>query len=119
VRAIDLNTITGSSTDTSNWRLSPYAQVVTLQTAQPQRPTITTLLLTVSSPTFQWSHPDIASVRFFRIYRDDQRYDLTSTNTTTWTDPNPGGAIHKYEVTAVGPGLNESQKSNAIVSVNL
>ena len=53
-------------------------------------------------------------MRFFRIYRDDVRYDLTNTNTTSWVDPNPGTGGHKYKVTAVGPGLNESQLSNEL-----
>jgi type II secretory pathway pseudopilin PulG len=119
VRAVDLIDITGSSTNTSNQRLAPYAQIVTLPTAQPDKPTITTLLLTVSSPTFQWTHPNLANVRFFRIYRDGERYDLTNGNVTSWTDPNPAGLVHRYSVTAVGPGLNESQLSNEIVSVNL
>jgi len=116
VLAYDLTDITLT---TSTPRHSPYAQVATLSSTQPDSPTSLTLGTDVSgAPMLTWSHPDLASVRFFRIYRDDlpadKYYDVTATNVTTWVDPNPAGGGHKYKVTAVGPGLNESQVSNEV-----
>ena len=78
------------------------------------------------APVLTWSHSDLSSIRFFRIYRITggsggccnvgDRYDLTSGNVTTWTDPNPPalGTTVRYWVTAVGPGLNESTPSNDV-----
>ena len=58
-----------------------------------------------------------------RIYRDAccnpaDRYDITSTagvpsNVTSYVDPNAPSGTHRYWVTAVGPGINESQPSNS------
>jgi hypothetical protein len=116
VVAYDLTDITNTA---STPRSSPYAKVVTLSSTQPDQPTGLTLGTDVSgAPMLTWSHPNLASVRFFRIYRDDlpadKYYDVTATNVTTWVDPNPAGGGHKYKVTAVGPGLNESQVSNEV-----
>jgi prepilin-type N-terminal cleavage/methylation domain-containing protein len=116
VVAYDLTDITLTS---STPRHSPYADVKTLSSTEPDRPTGLTLGTDGSgAPMLTWSHPDVASVRYFRIYRDDYPadtyYDVTSGNATTWVDPNPGGGGHKYKVTAVGPGLNESQASNEV-----
>lgn len=113
VVAYDLADITNTS---STPRSSPYADVKTLSTTQPDQPTLLTILpdLSTGAPRLTWTHSDLSNVRFFRIYRDDVRYDLTNTNTTSWVDPNPGTGGHKYKVTAVGPGLNESQLSNEL-----
>ena len=113
VVAYDLTDITNTS---STPRSSPYAQVMTLSSTQLDNPTLLTVLpdLSTGAPRLTWTHSDLSSVRYFRIYRDDVRYDRTNTNTTTWVDPNPGTGIHRYQVTAVGPGLNESQLSNQL-----
>jgi hypothetical protein len=68
-------------------------------------------------PKLTWTHLSLASVRFFRIYRDNccnvaDRYDSTTGNGTSWVDPDPGvGLSHRYWVTAVGPAFNESGPS--------
>jgi prepilin-type N-terminal cleavage/methylation domain-containing protein len=118
VVAYDLTDITNT---TSTPRSSPYAQVVTLSSTQPDKPTLLTVLpdLSTGAPKLTWTDSDIANVRYFRIYRDGALYDRTNTNSTTWTDPNPGSlAPHNYQITAVGPGLNESQLSNTIGWLN-
>ena len=48
-----------------------------------------------------------------------QRYDLTADNATSWIDPAPVSGTARYWVTAVGPGLNESQPSNGLDWVTL
>ena len=57
-------------------------------------------------------------MRYFRIYRDaccspGDRYDQTTTNATSYIDPAAPSGLHRYWVTAVGPGISESQPSNS------
>ena len=116
VVAID-RTIIGDSGSTP--RASDYAETQAITSTQPAAPSLLLVLpdLSTGAPRLDWVHPDPGSVRFFRIYRDScctpaDRYNLTSSNATNWTDPNATSGLHRYWVTAVGPGLNESQPSN-------
>ena len=58
-------------------------------------------------------------MRYFRIYRDTcctpaDRYDQTANGTTTtYIDPAAPSGLHRYWVTAVGPGISESPPSNS------
>ena len=107
---------------TSAVRRSPYANVVTLPSSAgsaPLAPILLPVALDTSSgnPQLTWTHLNQAGVRYFRIYRDHccdiaDRYDSTSSNGLTWTDPNPGNTQRRYWVTAVGADLNESSPSN-------
>jgi len=118
VVAVDRADITNTS---SGERTSHYAQTMTLSATTPAAPS-----LSYVSGQLSWTHPD-GNVRYYRIYRDTccaiaDRYDRTSGNQTTWTDPNPGAGSHTYWVTAVGPatgagaGYNESGPSFPVVS---
>ena len=122
VVALDRTTITNTSSDA---RESQYIETVTSSSTQPAAPSLLLALPDLSlRPTLSWSHPDVSSVRFFRIYRvlgtsgsccaTADRYDLTADNTTSWTDTNPPatGVQVRYWVTAVGPGINESTPTN-------
>ena len=104
-------------------RESDYAHVVTVPSL-PSVPPVAPVLLPIAAetatgnPRLTWTHPDIAGVRFFRIYRDaccnvNDRYDSTPGNGTSWVDPAPGATTHRYWVTAVGPSLGESGPSNS------
>jgi prepilin-type N-terminal cleavage/methylation domain-containing protein len=126
VVAYDRETIGDS---TSNPRRSDYAEPVTITSTQPSEPTGLGYPPLSTVPALSWGHPDVGAVRFFRIYRATgtsgsccsvaQRYDLTTGNITSWTDPNPPafGVTVRYWVTAVGPGLNESTPSNDVTWV--
>jgi hypothetical protein len=126
VVALDRFDITNSS---STVRQSLNAQSVTTSSTEPARPTGLLVLpdLSTGLPKLTWSHPSLASVRYFRIYRfsgttcctRSQRYTYTPDNGTTWTDPAPITGAVNYVVTAVGPGLNESQGSNLFPWVGL
>ena len=107
-------------------RKSTYAQRVVTTSAEPARPLLLVVTpdLATGNPRLSWSHPDVSDVRYFRIYRDDccdveDRYNVTTTNATSWVDSNAGAGTHRYWVTAVGsagtspPGISESQPSNA------
>ena len=120
VVALDRQDITNTS---SSIRQSFNAQALTTSSTQPARPAGLLVLpdLSTGNPKLTWSHPSQASVRYFRIYRYSgtgscctrtQRYTFTPDNQMTWTDPQPASGIVTYAVTAVGPGLNESQGSN-------
>ena len=108
-------------------RKSPYAKVVTVGATAPAAPLSPVLLpvgveASTGNPQLSWAHLLPGTVRFFRIYRDQccaigDRYDSTASNQTSWVDPNPGNSSHRYWVTAVGPGLNESSPSNFADSV--
>jgi Tfp pilus assembly protein PilV len=56
------------------------------------------------SPTLTWTHPDLANIDYFWIYRDGcaqgKRYEQTAGNATSWLDTAPGSG-HTYYVTAV------------------
>ena len=121
VVALDRTDITNTS---STPRESDYAQPQSISATEPDRPT--SLLVqpdATGKPQLTWSHPDPSAVRYFRIYRDScctpaDRYDVTSTsgvpsNVTDYTDPAAPSGTHRYWVTAVGPGLSESQPSNS------
>ncbi|MEA2312992.1 MAG: hypothetical protein QOE28_2960 [Solirubrobacteraceae bacterium] len=121
VQALDRTDITSA---VSAARRSPYARIVSVGTvastaAAPAAP-LTLLALpdpSTGDPKLTWTHLSLASVRFFRIYRDNccnvaDRYDSTTGNGTSWVDPDPGvGLSHRYWVTAVGPAFNESGPS--------
>ena len=122
VVAVDHTTITDT---TSTPRESVNAQPVAITSTQPAAPSLLLASPNASlKPVLGWFHPNTAAIRFFRIYRITgtsgsccaiaDRYDLTTTNATSWTDPNPPatGVAVQYWVTAVGPGLNESTPSN-------
>jgi fibronectin type 3 domain-containing protein len=107
-------------------RKSTYAQRVATTSVEPARPTLLVVTpdLATGKPKLSWSHPNVSDVRYFRIYRDDccdveDRYNITTTNATSWVDPNASAGTHRYWVTAVGsattspPGISESQPSNA------
>ena len=107
-------------------RKSTYAQRVATTSAQPANPSnlIVTLDIATGNPRLSWTHPNVSDIRYFRIYRDDccdveDRYNITSSNATSWVDPNAGLGTHRYWVTAVGststspPGISESQPSNS------
>jgi prepilin-type N-terminal cleavage/methylation domain-containing protein len=129
VVALDRTSITDTS---SQPRTSQFAEAVATVSTQPADPTGLLVLPNLSlQPVLNWSHPNAAAVRFFRIYRVTggsgsccavaDRYDLTSSNATTWTDTNPPatGVQVRYWVTAVGPGLNESTPTNGFDWVGL
>ncbi len=126
VVALDRQDITNSS---SAIRQSVNAQSVTTSSTEPARPTGLLVLpdLSTGLPKLTWSHPSQASVRYFRIYRFSgsscctraQRYTFTPDNGMSWTDPQPLTGAVNYVVTAVGPGLNESQGSNLFPWVGL
>ncbi len=59
-------------------------------------------------PTLVWLPPLTGAVSFYRIYRDDERYDRTSAGSLTYRDSNPGVQHHRYAVTAVDSAYNES-----------
>lgn len=124
VAALDHADVTSSA---SAVRESTYVPFKTVTTAgvTPLPPILLPLATadpSTGKPRLSWSHLDLANVRFFRIYRTDgsggcctadQRYDSTPANATSWTDPTPGtNQAHRYWVTAVGPTLNESDKSS-------
>ena len=121
VVALDRQDITDTSSAIRN---SVNAQVLATSSTEPARPLGLLVLpdLATGLPKLMWSHPNTAAVRFFRIYRYSgtggscctraQRYSLTPDSGTTWIDPQPASGLVHYVVTAVGPGLNESQGSN-------
>jgi len=118
VVALDRADITDSSSAPHE---SPHATTVTVGAAGPAPlpPVLLPIALDASTanPELTWTHLFLGNVRFFQIYRDQccgvaDRYDSTPTNATSWVDPNPGGQVHRYWVTAVGPTLNESDPSN-------
>jgi prepilin-type N-terminal cleavage/methylation domain-containing protein len=124
VVALDRTTITDTS---SAPRTSEFAKGVASSSTQPSEPALLLVSPDLSlKPVLSWTHPDLASIRFFRIYRITgtsggccavaDRYDLTAGNPTSWTDPNPpaSGVQVRYWVTAVGPGLNESAPTNSV-----
>jgi type II secretory pathway pseudopilin PulG len=125
VVALDRSDITNSS---SGLRRSPYAQVIAAPSqastpAAPDQPVLLPVALDseTGNPQLTWTHLNLGSVRFFRIYRDNcctlaDRYDSTVANGTQWVDPNPGNTAHRYWVTAVGSTLNESSPSNHVDS---
>jgi len=117
VVALDRSDITDTS---SAPRRSQNAEVKTLASTEPDRASLLVVSadLSTGKPKLTWSHPSVGSVRFFRIYRDAccspaDRYDATTTNTNTYTDPSAPAGLHRYWVTAVGPGISESQPSNS------
>jgi prepilin-type N-terminal cleavage/methylation domain-containing protein len=117
VVALDRTTITDTS---SAPRKSLNQQYQTLSPTEPDRPTflLATTDLTLK-PKLSWTHPNVSAVRYFRIYRDAccnpaDRYDQTADNSTNYTDPNAPSGTHRYWVTAVGPGINESQPSGSV-----
>lgn len=129
VVALDRTSITDT---TSVPRPSQFAEAVATSSTQPAAPVMNLLPGTSNGkPVIGWSHPNLAGIRFFRIYRTTgtsgsccavaQRYDLTDTNVTTWTDNTPPstGDTVQYWVTAVGPGLNESTPSSPLLWVGL
>jgi Tfp pilus assembly protein PilV len=118
VVALDRADITNAN---SVVRESPYGYAVIVAAAgpAPAAPVLDPIVLDpgTGNPQLKWTHPALATVRFFQIYRDQccgvaDRYDSTPTNATSWVDPKPGGQVHRYWVTAVGPTLNESNPSN-------
>jgi len=131
VVALDKTDIADSASAT---RTSQNGKVVSVPSTPPAAP-LAPLLLPIEldgstgNPQLTWTHQNTAGVRFFRIYRDTcdpgppvkcdvgDRYDSTPANGTSWVDPNPAGATHRYWVTAVGPSLNESSLSNSSDSV--
>jgi type II secretory pathway pseudopilin PulG len=103
-------------------RESSYARPVMVPLAPPAAP-VAPLSLTgtteasTGNPTLSWTHGAPSGIRFFRIYRGScctvaNRYDATSSNALSWTDPKPGTSNRSYWVTAIGPTLNESVPSN-------
>jgi prepilin-type N-terminal cleavage/methylation domain-containing protein len=118
VVALDRTDITDTS---SAPRESIWAEYRTISSTEPDRPALLTVLpagLLDLRPKLNWTHPDTSAVRYFRIYRDAccnpaDRYDTTSGNATTYTDPAAPSGTHRYWVTAVGPGISESQPSNS------
>ena len=119
VAAVDLSDITDT---TSTPRISTYGTAETLSSIQPDSPTGLAGApdLATGRPSLSWSHPDTGAVRYYRIYRDNccspaDRYDATAAGTTTtWIDTNAPSGTHRYWVTAVGPGINESQPSGSV-----
>jgi prepilin-type N-terminal cleavage/methylation domain-containing protein len=108
-------------TDTSSApRWSTFGQSRTISSTEPDRPTSLAVAadLSTGKPVLTWSHPDPTAVRYYRIYRDScctpaDRYDVTVDGaTTSYTDPSAPSGTHRYWVTAVGPGISESQPSN-------
>ena len=117
VVALDRTNISDTS---SAPRRSVNAELQALTSTEPDRPTLLLVLpdLSTGKPKLSWSHPNPSAVRYFRIYRDAccspaDRYDQTTTNTTSYIDPNAPSGTHRYWVTAVGPGISESQPSNS------
>ena len=117
VVALDRTDITDTG---SAVRRSPYAQIQSITATEPDRPNTLLVLadLATGKPKLSWFHPNTAAVRYFRIYRDAccspaDRYDQTATNTTSYVDPSAPSGLHRYWVTAVGPGISESQPSNS------
>jgi hypothetical protein len=116
VVALDRADITNTS---SAARESTYALPVTFTHTEPAAPFGLLIVpeLSTGKPRLSWSHSNVGAVRYFRIYRDAccspaDRYDATTSNTTSWVDPAGPSGLHQYWVTAVGPGLNESLPSN-------
>jgi hypothetical protein len=103
-------------------RTSQFAAVVAVPSSAPSALLPPTGLAgtadpSTGNPNLSWTHVNPAGVSFFRIYRDNccrvaDRYDATSGNAFSWTDPRPGTTNRAYWVTAVGPNLNESPPSN-------
>jgi type II secretory pathway pseudopilin PulG len=120
VVALDRSDITSA---TSMPRRSQHASVISVGSAGTPPAVPITLVVApdpeTGNPRLEWTHPDLAGVRFFRIYRDgccslSNRYDSTPTNGTHWVDPNPGNnQSHQYWVTAVGQDFAESDPSPA------
>ena len=59
-------------------------------------------------PTLVWLPPLTGGVSFYRIYRDNERYDRTSAGSLIYRDSNPGVEPHRYAITAVNSSYNES-----------
>ena len=118
VVALDRTTINDSASGT---RESPYAQGVQVSSTVPGTPFGLLVVpdLATLKPKLSWSHPNTASVRYYRIYRDTcctpaDRYDETTNGTTmTYVDSTAPAGLHRYGVTAVGPGISESTPSNS------
>jgi prepilin-type N-terminal cleavage/methylation domain-containing protein len=118
VVAVDLTDITDTG---SLPRESDFGQTQTISSTEPDRPDSLAVGADPSTgkPQLSWAHPNVSAVRYFRIYRDAccspaDRYDVTKTNATTYTDPAAPSGTHRYWVTAVGPGISESQPSNNV-----
>ena len=118
VVALDRTIINDSSTAI---RESPYGEGVQVSSTVPGTPfgLLTLPDLATLKPKLSWSHPNTASVRYYRIYRDTcctpaDRYDETANGTTTtYVDTAAPAGLHRYWVTAVGPGISESPPSNS------
>jgi prepilin-type N-terminal cleavage/methylation domain-containing protein len=117
VVAVDLTDITDTG---SQKRESDFGESQTISATEPDRPDTLLVLpdLSTGKPRLTWQHPDTSAVRYFRIYRDAccnpaDRYDATTSNATSYIDPNAPSGTHRYWVTAVGPGISESQPSNS------
>jgi prepilin-type N-terminal cleavage/methylation domain-containing protein len=122
VVAVDLSDITDTS---STPRESQFGETQTISSTQPDNPNTLLVLpdLSTGKPKLTWLHPNTSAVRYFRIYRDNccnpaDRYDITTTsgvpsNATSYIDPSAPSGTHRYWVTAVGPGISESQPSNS------
>lgn len=73
--------------------------------------------LRLNGSRLEWTQPAGGTVIFYRIYRDKgtdlmDRWDRTTTADPYYTDPIPGNTTaHRYWVTAVDEGFNESLPS--------
>jgi prepilin-type N-terminal cleavage/methylation domain-containing protein len=139
VRAVDLTDASpgGPGDVSSNERTGDKSTIsvaaLSDNPARPQFPTNepppTATLDSSGEPVLSWdaaSDSDGDGIRFYRIYRDGDpasgylsRYDRTSTNAPTYTDPTAGnGTTHTYWVTAVDGHFNESDPIGP-VTVNI
>ena len=121
VRATDCeDALTGANCSRAGTAASLVVPLV--DGAAPSEPTNLVATTVDGLPVLTWTAPSSGTPRFYRIYRDTgtnlaDRYDETLTNQTTYTDPRPGAStVHRYWVTAVGSGFQESGPSNDATS---
>jgi hypothetical protein len=89
---------------------------ITPASSQPQRPYGLPSVHTVDNlPQLSWHAPLSGSVRFYRIYRDGERYDRTSDASTSFTDSSAGTITHTYLISTVDQTFNESLPVGPIV----
>jgi Tfp pilus assembly protein PilV len=81
---------------------------ITAPTPRPSPPIGLVSSTVAGEPTLVWLPPLTGGVSFYRIYRDDERYDRTSAGSLIYHDSNPGMEQHRYAITAVNSSYNES-----------
>jgi hypothetical protein len=83
--------------------------------ARPMAPIGLAVATVGGQPVLAWLPPLLGGVSFYRIYRDDARYDRTTAGSLTYTDSDPGSGGHRYWVTAVNSAYNESDVIGPVI----